>query len=371
MSRRDRKPHRKPASRPKGDGKPVVRMTTPAQMVASVPLQIGYVPAESVVVMCCHEPRGRMGLMMRYDLPEPRYEAEIVKDIERRVRAQNSTRVVLFIYTAESDTSQAEGAELARAALMKRLTDAFADLVVTEALLVRDGRFFNYVCRNDECCPLEGTPVDAAAECSSVRILEAERVMNGRVMMPDRAALEQSVAAPTFLARELALQRLEDAELLLLDRLDLLGRSKAVETALASWIDAIARFNTPPWDLNPHEAASLATCLQLVEVRDRIAATRPSEVPGLLVLLEELCRRTPAPHDAPLCTLLGWVTYAEGGGTITTIALERALATDAGYTMANLLMSALQGGLPASFAREVTHQLDDHFVEQDRLRDAG
>src|SRR5689334_13928013 len=128
--------------------KPVLRMTTPAQVVASLPVSIGYTPTESLVVVCCHEPRGRSGLTLRVDLPAADREAGVVEQVEAIVRRQRATRVILVVYTDEPD-----GTVTARRALIDLLLDAFADLVVTEALLVRQGRFWSYVCDRAACCP--------------------------------------------------------------------------------------------------------------------------------------------------------------------------------------------------------------------------
>src|SRR4051794_32511490 len=118
--------------------KPIARLTTPSQMVAALPLYLGYVPTESIVVICCHEPRGRLGLTMRHDLPPAEHEGVVAEDIERRVRQQKASRVVIAVYTAAAEL-------YAREAMVEDLCTRFGDLVVTEALLVREDRFWSYV----------------------------------------------------------------------------------------------------------------------------------------------------------------------------------------------------------------------------------
>ena len=86
-------------------------------------------------------------------------------------------------------------------------------------------------------------------------------------------------------------------------------------------------------------------------------------------LLEAVARQTPAGYDAPVCTVLAWVTYCDGAGTITSIALERALLSDPDYSMAQLLQHALSNALPPDFVRDVTRRT--RVAVQDRLEGAA
>ena len=329
--------------------KPVARLTSPDQMVASLPLWMGYVPTESLVVVCCHEPRGRIGLTLRFDLPAPADEAALVTEVVGRVRHENATRVLIAVYTGEGD-----GAARARTAMVDDLRDRFADLTVTEAVLVRGGRFWSYLCEDRSCCPPEGLAVDAGRDSTPVRMLEAEAVFSGRALLPDRAALEATLAPPSSRAAEVARQRCEIAAALYADAVQEAGVEVAEAASLNSWTAAIERFRTPPAVLADMEAAALSISLVDVAVRDRLAASSDHDLVALLLLLEELCRRTPPPYDAPVCTLFGWVTYCQGGGALVTIALERALASDPDYSMAHLLEQALLGQLPPRELRRLT-----------------
>ena len=161
--------------------KAVARLTTPAQMVASLPLWLGFVPTESLVVMCCHEPRGRLGLTMRMDLPDVADERALVEDVLARVEHEKASRVVLAVYTDEPD-----GTTRARSAMAQALRRGLGHLVVTELVLVRQGRFWSYLCDVPTCCPPEGTPVDAAAHESPLLLLKAEQALEGRALLPDR-----------------------------------------------------------------------------------------------------------------------------------------------------------------------------------------
>lgn len=318
-------------------------------MVASLPVRLGFVPTESLVVMCCHEPRGRAGLTLRLDLPPERHETICAEEIERRVRHERATRVVLAVYTDEKD-----GSTRPRVALVEDLCERFDDLVVTEALLVREGRFWSYLCDLPQCCPPDGTAVDAAAEAAPLMLLKAETVLEGRSTFPDRAALEASLAGPVARSGEAARQRCKRAEGHLATLVDTEGRGITALMAVAQWTEVLERFTDPPGELSDEEAAALAVSLSDKLVRDAMATTSDEDQPGLTLLLEQLCRRTPEPYDAPVCTLLGWLLYCRGGGAVVTMMVERALRSDPGHQLAQLLDQALQAQLPPRRMREIT-----------------
>ena len=337
----------KPSSKP--SSKPVARLTTPAEMVASLPLWLGYVPSESLVLVCCHEPRGRIGLTMRIDLPAPWDAEELVEELAARVEDQQATRVLLAIYSEQPD-----GLERAHRRLADGLREAFEHLVVTELVLVRDGRFWSYLCDDQRCCPAEGTAVDAGAGAQAVTLLEAELVLEGKAVQPSREALAATLAGPSFLAAQVATQRCDQAADLLAMAWQGVEREDVTLRALDTWAGVVRRWRHQPAELSPHEAAALAVSLSDTLVRDVLAGCEKVDVEPMRALLAELCRRTPPPWDAAVCTLYGWITYCHGGGAEVTIALVRALNSDPGYTMANLLLTALNRAVPPKQLRSLT-----------------
>jgi hypothetical protein len=341
------------AKRPRRPNPPetVVRMTTGAQLVAALPVTLGYTPSESLVVVCCHEPRGRVGLTMRLDLPPQDQEEAAVDYVQHVVREQQATRLVLVVYTDEPD-----GELRARAVLMEQLLDAFPDLVITEALLVRGGRFWSYTCEREQCCPAAGRPVDEAERSAAVEVLKLEQARLGEAALATREDLEASIAPPTFLAEEEALQLHERAATVYADVVVGEGLPAARAQAMAAWRAALEATADPRWELPHDDAAALGATLHDKQVRDGVAALWQDGVPDHRRLLAAVARRTPAPYDAPVCTTLAWVTYCDGGGSLTSIALERALTSDPDYSMALLLRHALNHAFPPEFVRDITRR---------------
>lgn len=309
----------------------MARMTTGAQLVAALPLQLGFTPSESLVIVCCHEPRGRVGLTLRIDLPVEALEVDLVDSLVGRVRHEQATRVALAVYTEQGGT-------MPRQHLVDDLRLQLGDLVLTEALLVRSGRFWSYVCSDPRCCPTEGRSIEEAAGSSPVQLLAMQNVLAGRSVLPDRAAVAASLAGPTFLVAEVARQCCQQAGAAFDNEMLTLGAPVGQALGLQRWRAAVDRFGSPPAMLDEQDAARLAMTLHSKAVRDDVATWVADDEQPLLALVGELCRRTPAPYDAPVATLLGWLSYAVGGGAVVVIALERALTTDPDYELARLLL---------------------------------
>jgi hypothetical protein len=328
---------------------PVARLTQPAEIVAAIPIYLGFVPTESVVVACLHEPRGRLGLTLRFDLPAPEHEELLAREISRRVRQQGATRVLLGIYTEQPAPD-----DLPRRRLFRLIQQQLEGLVMTEAVLVQGGRFWSFLCDEQRCCPREGTPVAEGERASSVQLIAAETAFSGRVVLQDRDALEASLAGPTFLQALGAMQLCENATIALAETIEEHGLEAARAASRDRWAAAVRDFAAPPGALDGEQAAALAISLLDVVVRDELAAAPMPEASIVLQVLEELVRRTPSSYDAPVCTLFGWMTYCEGGGAAVSIVLQRALTSDPDYSLAHLLGQLLNAQVQPRQIRKMT-----------------
>jgi len=103
--------------------------------------------------------------------------------------------------------------------------------------------------------------------------------------------------------------------------------------------------------------ARLAWGLRDADLRDRALTLALGEsAPGAEVVWTELTRRAPAPLDAAPATLLAVSAWLRGDGALANVALDRALDSEPGYTLAGLLRTALDACLPPAVVRQVIRE---------------
>lgn len=312
----------------------VARVTSPADLAASVPELLGFTPSESLVVLALHEPRGRLGLTMRFDLAD----AELgLSDIPARLEHVEATRAALLVFTGSTG-------ELPHGALVDALTDGIEarGIRVMEALLVREGTWWSYTCTGS-CCPASGTPVTPAHE-GLPGLLAAERVLAGRTLMGSREELVASFQPVLPLGPDVRLAQLDVAAEDLLD--DVVDDREGAEAAA---VGRLRRALRDPAAMTAQESARCLVALRLVAVRDEVLSWVPAQADEVRELAVALCRS--APLEAPALTVLGAAAYAQGGGALARTAFEAALAVDPEQRMAALLQEALAGQVPPSQVR--------------------
>ena len=327
--------------------RPVVRLTSPGEIAAAVPHLCGFVPSESVVLISLRGPRARVGLTMRFDLPPPAGEAALAAEAAERLAADGACRTVAVVHTERA------GAALPRRRFVDLLRERCRErgLEVDDVLLVRAGRWVSYLCSDEGCCPRDGTPLSAARSSPALGLVAAQQAVEGRAVLPSREELAASVAPPQLLAARAAAQALTEAQQAFAQDLLARGRRAASARALQGWRAVVGRFADPRAQVTQQEAAELAVALEDVLVRDEVATWALRDASALLGALHALARLTPAPFDAPVCTLLAWVAYAEGNGGLANVALERVGLSRPDYSLAVLLRQALDGQVPPAQVR--------------------
>lgn len=310
--------------------RPVAKLSTPGDIVASIPVLCGFPPRDSVVLISLRGPRKRVGLTLRLDLPPEALEQEAAVSLAGRMVRDGAGFAVVAVF-----------ADRRRDALVDALVAQLEQrgVCVMEALHVGDGRWSSYVCAGS-CCPAEGTPIPPVPS-----LLEAERVLDGRPVLASREELVQSLAPPVLLARAEAEQRIAEADAALSELLLTEGRPAWREAVLGQAREALALVSGGG-TVDRLSLARLAVALHDVGVRDEMATWALDDSDALLSLVTQVVRIVPPPDDAPACTLLAWVAYERGHGAMVNVALERALDSDPSYRLALLLQAALEAQTP-------------------------
>ena len=349
----------------------VVRIGGPADILGVLPYRIGFHPSESLVVVCLEGPRRRDRLVMRVDLPSPAEQRGVVADIAERVAHVGASSSVVVVYTEDADAGRGR-TRLAHTGLLQSLRSALRHREITlhEALLVRSGRWWSYLCHDAGCCPPEGTPLPEEPTAATLRYA-AEAVGQGERVLADRDELRRSVE-PSDHAVATAVRRLAGKETAaLVDDVLAEGGSPALRVlTLATLARLRSRWARGDRRLEPADAALVLLGLHDKRARDgTMTGVLDDDADTLLDLLGALARQADDPDAAPVCTALGWVAYAHGHGALAAVAAERALRCAPDYSMARLLLDGLDRMLGPDHVRAVSEAVRAELDELDVLDD--
>ncbi|MFG1706007.1 DUF4192 domain-containing protein [Nonomuraea sp. M3C6] len=313
---------------------PCLTLTSPADILAAVPYLVGFHPHHSLIVIGLDH--GQAKVVARWNLPLP---PETLAPLALLFDREGVTEIVIVGY--------GPGELVTPAVDEARLLATKTEVHVGEALRAHEGRYWSYVCDVPMCCPAEGTPYDP-----STSQIAAEATVRGLVALPDREALERTIAPLTGPVRMAMRRATADA---ITDVRARLTAATDLDTFAQDFIaQGLARVrsalqtHTEGGRLEDAEAARLGLDLTITRVRDE-AWTLMDESHALL--WKDLTRRLEPRFTPPAASLLAMAAWRAGNSVQATIAVERALTIDPGYSMANLLMHALQNLLSPSIIR--------------------
>jgi hypothetical protein len=347
-----------------------VRLASPAALLAVVPHLLGFVPQDSLVVMGTEPPRDRVKVTLRFDLPEPP-RAGVCADIAAHaVAVVGSQRLTAM-------TAVGYGPEALVTPVVHALLDATgqAGIDLRDVLRVENGRYWSYACRDDACCPAAGTPFDPAGDANAAALASA-----GHDVLPDRAAVAARVAPLDGNAAESmrqATRRAEQHARRLLARVRRSGRLGAARQMIAAeGLSAvgtmIATYRDGGSYATDYQIAWITVALRDLRVRDDAwARMDPAYLDAHRRLWIDVTRRAQPGYVAAPASLLAFVAWQSGDGALANVALDRALADQPHYSMAQLLRQVITAGAPPSLARlpmtpeEVAASYDDAEDDQD------
>lgn len=334
----------------------VVKITTPADILGVLPHRLGFHPTESLVVVCLEGPRRRDRLVMRVDLAPPKHDKQLAREMADRVRRAGASSAVLVCYTDRPSA----GDGLARARLVDALVQRLGgyEIGVLEALLVWKGRWWSYHCTDATCCPGSGSPLPTQLTHAASRYA-AESVAKGGVVLADRATLVGSIEPPGGpVAQAVRDQAAHAAGEVLVAAIARGGVGAAGGLAVSTLRRLAEAWAGGSRDLTPVDAALVALGLRDRTARDEAMTLVLDHDEGLFVaLLTDLVRRVDDVDAAPVCTVLAWAAYAEGGGALAAVAAERALRAEPDYAMAQLVLEGLGRMVTPGEIREVSEHV--------------
>jgi hypothetical protein len=320
--------------------RPPVRVSSVAGLLATVPHLLGFTPESSFVIVGATR-ADRVQAAFRYDLPDPPDSDAAAEIAAHAVSVLAGHRLAVAV-----------AVEYGPGRLVIPLADALraavssAGIWLRDVLRVEDGRYWSYLCANPSCCPAEGVVFDPGSHPVAKAL-----AVSGRPILAGRDALAATIAPVTGAAAEAAQQAAEQAERAA-RRLIASGGPKAVEQAGLTAVRAAIGVYRNGGSLTPAIGfAWLALVLTRLRVRDDAWARMDLEHHEThRRLWTDVVRRAQPGYAAAPASLLAVTAWQGGDGALANIALDRALADTPGYSMALLLRSALDAGVPPSAA---------------------
>ena len=294
---------------------------TPDDVLAMVPVVLGFVPTESVAMLTFGASRP---FHARVDLPRDRDEIpEVVSSLLDPARGHRVRRVLFVVYTGDARL----GAATARA-----LVGAFerCRIDVVDALRADGERWYPAVGTRP------GVPPWGVRYDVSAHPFLARAIVDGRVTYPSREELRATLAGDRAgIARVVgALAELTGDETSWPDQ--------------AAWVRGLVerhvRDGTSPDD---REVARLLRGMLETTVRDAAwePITRDTSREHVR-LWTDVVRRGPTPMLAAPAALLAFAAWQSGQGALAWCALDRCAEADAHYPLADLVAHALQRAVP-------------------------
>lgn len=375
-----------------------IRVSEPRELLALLPYQLGFRPRESAVAVALRPPRGRVGLIVRVDLPDlgdGLRGPQLARGLVSHLVSDGAQRAVLVLYAAHDprhpgpDAVGRSCAAVARAAAEQFRAAAEPFLRDVAVWVVASSGYLSLDCSDDECCPpggrplrdLEGTAVGAHMVLAGALVADSRedlariapaaapaRRNTARVAQRWRARRADAVgeAVDQWRAEGLAAWRAAMERRLAGDataRPAVLGR---VEASLADVRvrDAVLLALVPgtgdlperslqcPTD-RPDGQVAHGTSEALAAIVDGRRGVPPDEqiVAAGAAVLERVVAHAHVQHQAPALTLLALLAWWQADGTRAGILLERALDVDPAHRLARLLDEALAGGLGPGWVR--------------------
>ena len=314
---------------------------TPTDLVALVPVVLGFHPQDSVVLLTFGPPGG--AFHARVDLPVQRAEQEdVARVLVSAVTSNRVGRVAVLLYTDDVEAARSQGE-----VLLGRLLAL--EVEVIDVVRVDDGRWHSL--------PEDGAP-GTAYDLES-HPFTAQHVFAGRRVHRDRSELADTLVGTDeddAVAVALAATRFAD----LVAATGAMAGTTAGTTAAflageGRWVQRRVRQRLADGrPLQAAEAGRLLVLASLVPTRD-VAWSEISreDAEAHVELWRELVRRAPRDLLPGASSLLAFAAWQQGDGALAWCALDRCLEVDPDYSMAHCVADILGAAIPPGLWEQI------------------
>lgn len=294
----------------------------------TLPTLFGFRPDESLVAISTHGPRRRFGFRLRVDIPAPEHVEELAEIVVGHLGHQGAEGAIFLAVTREQEVAR----DLL-AAIERQLPPI--DLIVAARA---DGERY----WSDE----PGFPPDGIAyETSDHHLAVVQAIAAGQQILPDRQALVDRFAAVTE-PRRAWMERAADE--ILRQVVPLVAHTPRSELAAVAMqqVQPILDRGLAGERLDDGDLTRFSIWMSAIQVRDEVWNQITAETAGdMLRVLTLVSRSVVPPFEPGVLSLTAFAAWLTGDGAQSLIAVERALDADGTYSMAQLMLEMLEGGV--------------------------
>ena len=304
-----------------------MNITSPRQLINSLPTICGDISAKSLVVIVLDNGQVESTLHIPNWLND--LDLSQIQEFLRGMDGRSSRALVAV--TCEIDTQSAELA----LGKVQELAQAH-ECHVLDLLHLFDGRWRSILCQDEDCCPKTGHAMNTDSEVSEEPVLETRWIpANENLRLFARSLCDEE-------------QKLRDQAFA-----DLPSCPTGTPEDLMGWRDnavtEVMKLLANPDRYEWMQIAKLSSALSDIRTRDGVlrrildqADQRESVALGLVQLFSV----TPARYRAAVSTVLAGAIWLDGNQEMTRYAIDIALEEDPEYSLARLLDTALVHGVP-------------------------
>jgi hypothetical protein len=304
-------------------------------VVEAIPYLLGFHPRDSVVIVgLCGD---RVEVSARLDTRATT--GPTLDELLNRI-ARSKVDAIVAVEFCDAHPAEHWDEGLRRTALLAAAATSRGQTLLS-SLAVYEGRWWSF---DDLIPPDTGTELLGAASPTAATATYA-----GIVAYPDRNAAIEVLNQPSQLVRDRHADLIAECENAAVQAI-LDGKGSRHRRSVTRAVFAAARASDetliPIVEQEPTKAmCRLAVGLGDTEIRDSVwVAVDRGRLDGRPLWLA-LAQVVPSPYDAAPLFLYGWASWRSGDGVLALEAAKRALASDPGYTAADLLLATLAAGL--------------------------
>jgi Domain of unknown function (DUF4192) len=310
-------------------------LTSPIDLLATVPFLIGYAPQNSLVIVGLKD--DEMSLAMRVDYPED-IDPDQIDSLANHLVREASDGALLVAYLPENILDSESLLAPLREAIEMR------EIKVRECITVSGGKWRSSICKDPECCPPHGSDMPTLAETR----VAAEQVAQGKPLpFPNLEQMLESIKSESNEEIKSFLKKIKNINYKA-DGVRVLQREGALAIN-----DLAAEFAEKKMSGDNLLIALVLKRLSDLQVRDyAMGIVNEENMETMWSMWRYLMKMAPEGYIAPVATLFSAVNYERGDGSMASKALDIAFKDQPNYPLAKLLKRVYAAGWPPhSFAK--------------------